>query len=292
MIGSSSFEQTGTVSFTNEFYAGAMKAAHELGGKSEPDEPYGNDENGGVGVAFTARDCTMTVTAVLPGTPAASADIRPGDIIGAVDGEPTQGMAPTEFRDIMRGPLKSVVRRNSSARKPTAARSRHRPRHYPVAGTEQSFRRNRLPPVRRLGSIADRAEHRRRICALLGKGRLSRRSTGDSGGRDHRRLVLTGDYSVTADYDVGGRNLTSHATIDAAIRLFRDDPPSRPREWSFPSQLQLTRASELTVDERMQAEQQRRLVTSSNIIFQPAEKRIVLGENAAQWRIRGADKHG
>ncbi len=289
LIGSSSFEQTGTVSFTNEYYAGMMKTARELGGQSQPDEPYGNDETGGVGVAFTVRNGTMTVTAVLPGTPAASADIRPGDIIGAVDGEPTQGMAPTEFRDIMRGPLKSVVRlrlARQGSEQPLEVdivrdiiRSPERSRVFGGTGCHQC-------------AGWDRSQIELNIDAgyalFWAKGGSPDDQQAIAEAAITGIFALTGDYSVTAEYDVGGRNLTSRATIDAAIRLFRDDPPSRPREWSFPSQLQLSRTSELTVDERMQAEQQRRLVTSSNIIFQPAEKRIVVGENAAQWKIRGA----
>lgn len=46
---------------------------------------------GGLGITVESRDGYITVVGVLPGTPAESADLRPGDRIVAVDGEDVRG---------------------------------------------------------------------------------------------------------------------------------------------------------------------------------------------------------
>jgi hypothetical protein len=51
----------------------------------------------------------LVVANVLPGSPAADADIRPGDRIRAIDGESTRGMMIAEAAHLIRGPVDAAV---------------------------------------------------------------------------------------------------------------------------------------------------------------------------------------
>jgi carboxyl-terminal processing protease len=63
----------------------------------------------GVGVELDLRDGFVTVIAPLPGTPADSAGVRPGDRIVTVDDKPTFGLTMDEVQRLMRGPAGSRV---------------------------------------------------------------------------------------------------------------------------------------------------------------------------------------
>ncbi len=67
---------------------------------------------GGVGILISLRGEPPRLTVVSPpepGTPAAAYDIRAGDWISHVDGEPTQGLAMREILNRVRGPIGEVV---------------------------------------------------------------------------------------------------------------------------------------------------------------------------------------
>src|SRR5260370_42224107 len=44
------------------------------------------------------------------GTPAYGAGIRPGDIMAAIDGKPTDNMSPSDVADLLKGPKGPTVR--------------------------------------------------------------------------------------------------------------------------------------------------------------------------------------
>ena len=58
---------------------------------------------GGLGIEVTTEGGLIKVVAPIDGTPAADADIRPGDIIVMIDGKPVRGMDLREAVDSMRG---------------------------------------------------------------------------------------------------------------------------------------------------------------------------------------------
>lgn len=67
-------------------------------------------EFGGVGMEVTVENNVLTVITPIEGTPAAKAEIKPGDQIIAIDGKPTQGMIADEAVKILRGPKGSPVK--------------------------------------------------------------------------------------------------------------------------------------------------------------------------------------
>ncbi len=67
-------------------------------------------EFGGVGMEVTVEDGVLTVITPLEDTPASKAGIKPGDLIIAIDGKPTQGMIADEAVKILRGPKGSAVK--------------------------------------------------------------------------------------------------------------------------------------------------------------------------------------
>ena len=58
----------------------------------------------GIGMSIGARASKIVVIAPFAGTPAYKAGIRPGDVIAAVDGKPTDNMTTDEVADLVRGP--------------------------------------------------------------------------------------------------------------------------------------------------------------------------------------------
>ncbi|HLH07657.1 MAG TPA: S41 family peptidase [Terriglobales bacterium] len=58
----------------------------------------------GIGMSIGARANKIVVIAPFAGTPAYKAGIRPGDVIAAVDGKPTDNMTTDEVADLVRGP--------------------------------------------------------------------------------------------------------------------------------------------------------------------------------------------
>lgn len=58
---------------------------------------------GGLGIEVTTEDGLIKVVTPIDGTPAADADIRPGDIIVMIDGKPVRGMNVRDAVDSMRG---------------------------------------------------------------------------------------------------------------------------------------------------------------------------------------------
>ena len=63
----------------------------------------------GVGMQVGARDNKVIVVAPFAGTPAYRAGLRPGDVIVAVDGKPTDNMGVTEVADLLKGPKGTTV---------------------------------------------------------------------------------------------------------------------------------------------------------------------------------------
>src|SRR6516165_6150952 len=63
----------------------------------------------GVGMQVGPRNNKVIVIAPFAGTPAYRAGIRPGDIIAAVDGKPTDNMTTTDVADLLKGPKGTTV---------------------------------------------------------------------------------------------------------------------------------------------------------------------------------------
>src|SRR4051812_1362776 len=64
----------------------------------------------GVGMTVGPRNNKIIVIAPFAGTPAYRAGIRPGDIIVAVDGKPTDNMNTSDVADLLKGPRNTTVR--------------------------------------------------------------------------------------------------------------------------------------------------------------------------------------
>jgi carboxyl-terminal processing protease len=64
----------------------------------------------GVGMQVGPRNNKVIVIAPFVGTPAYKAGIRPGDVIVAVDGKPTDNMTTGEVADLLKGPKNTYVR--------------------------------------------------------------------------------------------------------------------------------------------------------------------------------------
>jgi carboxyl-terminal processing protease len=64
----------------------------------------------GVGMQVGPRNNKVIVIAPFAGTPAYRAGIRPGDVIIAVDGKPTDNMNTSEVADLLKGPRNTNVR--------------------------------------------------------------------------------------------------------------------------------------------------------------------------------------
>src|SRR5262249_23174271 len=64
----------------------------------------------GVGMQVGPRNNKVIVIAPFAGTPAYRAGIRPGDVIIAVDGKPTDNMSTAEVADLLKGPKNTQVR--------------------------------------------------------------------------------------------------------------------------------------------------------------------------------------
>src|SRR6266478_249710 len=63
----------------------------------------------GVGMQVGPRNNKVIVIAPFAGTPAYRAGIRPGDIIVAVDGKPTDNMTTSDVADLLKGPKGTTV---------------------------------------------------------------------------------------------------------------------------------------------------------------------------------------
>jgi carboxyl-terminal processing protease len=76
-------------------------------------------ESGSTGLVVTVDNGQVKVVAPLDGSPAAGADIKPGDIIFSIDKEPTYDLSLPEIEQRLRGPVDSnialVLRRGSGA---------------------------------------------------------------------------------------------------------------------------------------------------------------------------------
>src|SRR5436853_3108648 len=64
----------------------------------------------GVGMTVGPRNNKVIVIAPFVGTPAYRAGIRPGDVIIAVDGKPTDNMSTGDVADLLKGPKGTTVR--------------------------------------------------------------------------------------------------------------------------------------------------------------------------------------
>src|SRR5271166_1282725 len=64
----------------------------------------------GVGMTVGPRNNKVIVIAPFTGTPAYRAGIRPGDIIAAIDGKPTDNMSTSDVADLLKGPKGTTVR--------------------------------------------------------------------------------------------------------------------------------------------------------------------------------------
>jgi carboxyl-terminal processing protease len=63
----------------------------------------------GVGMQVTQRNNQTVVMAPFPGSPAAKAGLRPGDVISMVNDKKTDGLTTTEVADLLRGPRGTKV---------------------------------------------------------------------------------------------------------------------------------------------------------------------------------------
>src|SRR5215510_15573943 len=63
----------------------------------------------GVGMSVGPRNNKVIVIAPFVGTPAYKAGIRPGDVIVAVDGKPTDNMSTSDVADLLKGPKGTTV---------------------------------------------------------------------------------------------------------------------------------------------------------------------------------------
>lgn len=66
----------------------------------------------GVGMNVGPQENHTVVLAPMPGSPAAKAGIRPGDIIHSVEGKSTDGLTTSEVADLLKGPKGTVVHVN------------------------------------------------------------------------------------------------------------------------------------------------------------------------------------
>ncbi len=66
----------------------------------------------GVGMNVGPQENHTVVLAPMPGSPAAKAGIRPGDIIQSVDGKSCEGLTTSEVADLLKGPKGTVVHVN------------------------------------------------------------------------------------------------------------------------------------------------------------------------------------
>src|SRR6202453_1096706 len=64
----------------------------------------------GVGMTVGPRNNKVIVIAPFVGTPVYRAGIRPGDIIAAIDGKPTDNMSTSDVADLLKGPKGTTVR--------------------------------------------------------------------------------------------------------------------------------------------------------------------------------------
>ena len=65
---------------------------------------------GGLGIEVTQENGFIKVVSPIDDTPAALADIKPGDLIVALDGETVQGLALNDAVERMRGPVNSPIK--------------------------------------------------------------------------------------------------------------------------------------------------------------------------------------
>ena len=77
----------------------------------------------GVGMTVGPRNNKVIVIAPFAGTPAYRAGIRPGDIIVAVDGKPTDNMSTGDVADLLKGPKGTTVHITDAARRRRQAAS-------------------------------------------------------------------------------------------------------------------------------------------------------------------------
>lgn len=80
----------------------------------------------GVGMQVGPRNNKVIVIAPFVGTPAYRAGIRPGDVIVAVDGKPTDNLTTSEVAEMLKGPKGTTVRitiLREGSEKPSSSRS-------------------------------------------------------------------------------------------------------------------------------------------------------------------------
>ncbi len=64
----------------------------------------------GVGIIISRRNAKITVITPMAGTPAASKGLRTGDVISAVEDQPTEGLSLDDVVDLVRGPEGTTVK--------------------------------------------------------------------------------------------------------------------------------------------------------------------------------------
>ncbi|MEQ8504468.1 MAG: S41 family peptidase [Rhodospirillales bacterium] len=68
------------------------------------------DGFGGIGIRFRQKDDTTQVYRITPGTPAAEAGLKTGDVIVSADGVALQGLPARKIVKLLRGPVDTAVR--------------------------------------------------------------------------------------------------------------------------------------------------------------------------------------
>ena len=83
---------------------------------------------GGVGVVVSLKDGVLTVVTPMPGTPGERAGLQPGDVIVAIDGQPTDRITLRRAVELMRGkvdsPLELTFRRGDAVTTVSIVRAR------------------------------------------------------------------------------------------------------------------------------------------------------------------------
>ena len=65
---------------------------------------------GGLGIEVTMENGFVKIVSPIDDTPAATAGLKPNDLIVAIDGEPVQGLSLAEAVEKMRGPINSAIK--------------------------------------------------------------------------------------------------------------------------------------------------------------------------------------
>ncbi|MFN2465854.1 MAG: S41 family peptidase [Candidatus Dormibacteria bacterium] len=113
------------LSSTDAFNAAAKGMVHNLLGSPKykddfslyftPDELRQNQEFlagsfGGIGATMQSKNAALTVSAIVPGSPAEAAGLKPGDVVTRIDGQDATGLTVNDAVQRIRGKVGTTVR--------------------------------------------------------------------------------------------------------------------------------------------------------------------------------------